>query len=112
MDTPDTPHHSKTIPEFCETKRISRSTYYKLKRRGLGPDTFNIPGLRLERITSQAEAEWDERMLELAKSEAAQVEAQRRQELAAIAGRAAAKSPLHVSKRGAIDQRRQKRARR
>ena len=40
-------------------------------------------------------------MREFAESEAAKLEAERRRELAKIAGKAAAASPRHVSKRGA-----------
>ena len=28
---------SETIDEYCARKRISRATYYKLKRQGIGP---------------------------------------------------------------------------
>jgi hypothetical protein len=80
-------------------RNVSKSTYHKLKALGLAPDEISVPGMRLPRITEAADAAWEQRMRELAKSEAAQLEAERRRELASIAGKAAAASPLHVSKR-------------
>lgn len=82
-------------------RNVSKSTYFKLKALGLTPDEYNVPGTRLSRITEAADAAWELRMTELTKSEAAQLEAERRRELAAIAGKAAAASPAHVSKRSA-----------
>jgi hypothetical protein len=49
----------------------------------------------------EADAEWEARMAELAKSETARLEAERRRELATIAGQIAAESLRHVSRRGA-----------
>jgi hypothetical protein len=89
----------KTIPEWCKARRLSRSTYHKLKKLGRGPKELEIPGTRIKRITPEADAEWEMRMAELATSEAARLEAERRRELATIAGRAAAESPRHISKR-------------
>jgi hypothetical protein len=90
------PQRSLSLGEFCFAERISKTKYYELKKRGLAPDETNIGGLL--RITPKARETWHERMAELGKSEAAQLEAERRRELAVIAGRAAAQSPLHVSK--------------
>jgi hypothetical protein len=103
---------SQTIGEFCRAERISKSVYYELKARGLNPDEFEIPGTRIKRITPEARAAWRERMAELAKSETAQLEAERRRELASIAGRAAAASPRHISKRVAHKQEQQQHRRR
>ena len=63
------------------------------------------------RIMLEARAEWRERMAELARSEAALIQAERRRELASIAGRAAAASSLHISKRVAPKQQHRRRAR-
>jgi hypothetical protein len=57
-------------------------------------------GTRIKRITPEADAEWEARMAELAKSETARLEAERRRELA-LSGQIAAESPRHVSRRGA-----------
>jgi hypothetical protein len=90
---------SKTIVDFCREEKISKSVYYDLKKRGLGPDEFEIPSTRIKRITPEAHAAWRARMAELAKSEAAKLEADRRREIAAVAGRIAAQSPRHISRR-------------
>jgi hypothetical protein len=89
----------KTVLEWCKARHLSRSTYHKLKNFGLGPKELEIPGTRIKRITPEADAEWEARMAELAKSEAAQLEAERRRAQAAEAGKLAAQSPNHVSRR-------------
>jgi hypothetical protein len=91
---------SVTIPEFCRRERISLSSYHKQKRRGLGPEELRIPGSNIVRITLRARREWHARMAELAQQHAALLEQQRRVELARVKGKAAAQSPLHVSRRG------------
>jgi hypothetical protein len=82
-------------------RNVSKSSHYKLKVLGLAPDEYNVPGTRLTRITEEADAAWELRMRQLAKSETARLEAERRRELAAVAGRIAAESPLHVTRRRA-----------
>lgn len=101
------PKRSLSLNEFCYLENISKAFFFSLKKRGLGPDETDINGLK--RITPEARAKWHERMAELAKSEAAQLEAERRHELAAVAGRAAAASPLHISKRQKPSRRRRRR---
>ena len=83
----------KTVLEWCKARHLSRSTYHKLKNLGRGPKELEIPGTRIKRITPEADAEWEARMAELAKSETARLEAERRRELATIAGQIAAESP-------------------
>jgi hypothetical protein len=90
----------KTVLEWCKARHLSRSTYHKLKNLGLGPKELEIPGTRIKRITPEADAEWEARMAELARGEAARLEAERRRELATIAGQIATESPRHVSRRG------------
>jgi len=90
---------SRTLGEFCDIEHLSLSAYYALKGRGLGPEELRPPGTKIVRITAEAHATWRHRMRELAQTEAAKLETQRRCELAGIAGRAAAASPLHISKR-------------
>jgi hypothetical protein len=101
------PRRSLSQNEFCWLERISKSKYYALRKQGLAPDETNICGVI--RITPQARETWHTRMAALAKSEAAQLEAERRRELAVIAGRAAAQSPNHVSRRPRPAQRRRPR---
>jgi hypothetical protein len=95
-----TERRSQTRAEFCFTEHLSKSTYHELKKRGLGPDELVVPGSKIIRITPESRDAWRMKMAELAKGEAAQIEAERRRELAALAGKAAAASPLHVSRRG------------
>jgi hypothetical protein len=45
-----------TIKEFCRTHRLSVSTYYKLKKLGLGPREKHIDSRVI--ITQEAAAEW------------------------------------------------------
>lgn len=52
----DTDRVSFTIAEFCARHGLSRSTYYNLQLRDLGPQTFKIG--RLVRITRDAERAW------------------------------------------------------
>jgi len=96
----------KTLAEFLAQKRISKASYYGLKKRGLGPDETTYPGTRVIRISAAAEQAWDERMADLARSEGAQLEIERRRAQAAEAGRIAARSPSHVSRRKLQSQRR------
>jgi hypothetical protein len=69
----------KTVAEWCKARHLSRSTYHKLKNLGRGPKELEIPGTRIKRITPEADAEWEARMTELAKSETARLEAERHQ---------------------------------
>jgi hypothetical protein len=50
---------SKTIREFCAHEKISRSKYYNLKNRGLGPAETCIDGVI--RITPESHARWRRR---------------------------------------------------
>jgi hypothetical protein len=88
-----------TPADWRARRNVSKTTHAKLKKLGLAPDEYNIPGTRIGRITDEADAAWLERMHEFTKSEDAKLEAERRRELAAAAGRAAAMSPKHVSRR-------------
>jgi hypothetical protein len=96
MEKVDT-HRSLTRSEFCYVENMSTTKYHDLKNKGLGPEELNVDGMI--RITPEARAKWHERMAELAKSEAAQLEAERRRAQAVEAGKIAAASSLHISKR-------------
>ena len=106
------PEPDKTIAEFCAAKRISKASYYEIQKRGLGPAETVYPGTHIKRISAAAENAWDEKMARLAESKAAKLEAERRREIATAAGRIAAASPLHISKRGTADHKQPKRRRR
>jgi hypothetical protein len=49
-------HSAFTINEFCARNKLSRSKFYQIRRKGLGPREMEIDGLR--RITAEAEAAW------------------------------------------------------
>jgi hypothetical protein len=51
---------SFTIAEWCSARRISRSSYYNLKRAGLGPAELRI-GVKVT-ITPEADAAWRKQM--------------------------------------------------
>src|SRR5262245_35085382 len=91
------PSRSMTLSEFRYVENMSAAKYYDLKNKGLGPEEMNVDGMI--RLTPEARASGHERLAELAKSEAAQLEAERRRAQAAQAGKIAAASPLHISKR-------------
>ena len=99
---------SLTRQEFCALERMSLSTYHKLKRAGFGPDEVKFPGMAFVRITSEARHEWHGRNEAYRKSQAAVLEDQRRSALASVAGKKAAASPLHVSKKAKASPRRAK----
>jgi hypothetical protein len=52
-ETDDTP---RTIREFCGRNRISLTSYYELRARGLGPREMRVLSRVL--ITPQAERDW------------------------------------------------------
>lgn len=45
-----------SVDEFCERNNISRSTYYDLRRQGLGPKEMKVGKRRI--ISVEAAAEW------------------------------------------------------
>lgn len=91
---------SETMPfrRWIRAKGFSISSGYKMKNAGLGPELLEVPGIRGGQVTPEADAAWEQRMAEAAKSQEAQLEAERRRAQAAEAGRIAAQSPRHVSR--------------
>ena len=49
-----------SVPEFCDTHRISRALFYVLQRENAGPRLMRVRGRTL--ITAEAAAEWRARM--------------------------------------------------
>jgi hypothetical protein len=45
-----------SISQFCARNNISRSFFYKLKKRGKAPRTMNVDGRRI--ISPEAERDW------------------------------------------------------
>jgi hypothetical protein len=95
------PHAEKdmTIFQWCAKHNYSLTTFYKLEREGNAPEVIRPPGIAAPRITPRADREWEEKMLRLAKEEAGRLETERRSQIKAAAGRAAAASPNHISQR-------------
>lgn len=57
-----------TIKNFCAAHEISLTTYFALKREGIGPREMLV-GKTGKRITEEAAAEWRRRMEERASSD-------------------------------------------
>ena len=70
-------------------ENFSRSFFNKLQRMGLGPQVTEIigPHLNLMRITPESRREWHQKMAEHRASEAAKLEADRRQQQRIEAGK-------------------------
>jgi hypothetical protein len=82
---------------LCEAERISLASYYQMKKRGHAPVETRVPGSSLIRISPAARRQWHERLAALAQSDAARLEAERKRAQTIEAGKAAARSPKHVS---------------
>jgi hypothetical protein len=93
---------SLTQRELMFAEHISPSTYFKLKRLGFGPEETIFPGTNIIRITPDARRAWHAKLAMLRATVEASKEAQRRTAYAVQAGKAAARSELHVSKRGKV----------
>lgn len=86
-----------TIAEFCKVEHISKFSFYKMKKEGLAPQVLEI--YNIKRITPEARAKWHAMLMRRQQQKAGKLEAQRRVKLAQQAGRIAAASPRHQSKR-------------
>jgi hypothetical protein len=91
--------NDSTRAEWRRARKISTASHYKLKKLGLAPDEIVVPGTNIVRISAEADAAWERRMARLAESEDARLAADRRRAIASTAGKIAAQSPKHVSKR-------------
>jgi predicted DNA-binding transcriptional regulator AlpA len=61
----NTPSQALSKAEWCKLNKLSMSTFYKLRKQGLAPDTIAIGGgsiRRCEVITPEATADWRKRM--------------------------------------------------
>jgi hypothetical protein len=90
---------SMTINEFLAVERMSRSSYYKMRALGYGPAEMRVPGTEIIRISARARREWHARLEERNRSEAAELEHERRASQRRAAGKNAAASPRHISRR-------------
>jgi hypothetical protein len=86
-----------THTEWRAHRGISKATHHKLKREGVAPDELVYPGTSIQRITPQADLEWERRMRALAKKKSAELEEARarRVEKSKLAAQAAIQSPRH-----------------
>ena len=87
------------IGEFCWRNAIGLGTYHKMKRLGLGPDEMRVNNV--VRITAESEKKWQRARTypkgdEAKAKTAAEAKAKAR---GRNAGKLAAQSPRHVSKR-------------
>ena len=57
---PKSKRFASSIKRHCEEHDISRSFYYELQKKNLGPKTMKVGGRRL--ISDEASAEWRRRM--------------------------------------------------
>ena len=55
-----------TVPEFCRDNAISRSLFYKLRQRNIGPDVIKLGRRTL--ISAEAAQEWRRRMQKLSRA--------------------------------------------
>jgi hypothetical protein len=83
-----------SVPQFCARNFISRPTFERLRRLGLGPKEMR-PTLNIIRITLDAEKEWQQ-LMQQPRTDLKQQATER----AVKAGAAAARSLKHISKRG------------
>jgi len=93
------PRGSLSILEFCQTENICKTSYYKMRRQGVGPEESLIPGTSIIRISMEAHDAWRERMKALGATKAAALERERRQRSASEAAKIAAVSPHHISRK-------------
>jgi hypothetical protein len=87
---------SKSISEFCLRENMSKATFRALAAKGLGPMIIR-QGAFVRVVESHKS--WRDRMLWHSQQQTALREQARRREQASAAGKIAAASPLHVSKR-------------
>jgi hypothetical protein len=105
------PHEpSYILREFCAAERISKATYFKLRKMGLAPEELRYPGINVVRITHAARQAWHEMLRTLTGEQAAAV--QRTADVLRERGRRAAAhavaSHKHVSRAGRGRSRRQR----
>jgi hypothetical protein len=101
-DTTELPAgRDETEAQWYARRGFSKSTYHKMKRKGLTPKLLEVPGFHVPRITPRADREWEERMKRLAQEDAAKLEQARRVDHARHAARVSVASPKHISRRRA-----------
>jgi hypothetical protein len=91
---------SETIAEWCAIEKMSKATFYSLRSNNpeLAPRIIKIPKTRIVRVIESHES-WRARVAEAMQTKTARLANARRRELTSIAGKIAAQSPKHVSRR-------------
>jgi len=85
------------LPELCAVDRISLTTYFKMKKLGIGPrETHFLDAIR---VTPEDRRAWHRKLQKQHEKKSSQLAQERRNAMRRIAGRMAAASPRHVSKR-------------
>ena len=82
---------AETHDQWRATEQLSKSSFHKIRRLGLGPHEYAIPGTKIRRITESHES-WRARMAEAAAAKAAKLESARARKITKAAGKHAAKS--------------------
>ena len=102
---------SYTIEQFCFLESIGKNSFYKMRRAGTAPEVYYVPvgSARLPRISAQARRDWHRKLKDLRLNEADKLLAQRKRAQTIEAGKLAAASPLHISRRGDLSHRRRRR---
>jgi hypothetical protein len=99
MSVEERPERAQTIGEFCAAENISVASYYKMRRLGVGPREERVPGTAIIRVTPEARRAWHLLLAEMRHSREAELEERRRSAHATHAGKIAAASLLHVSRK-------------
>jgi hypothetical protein len=86
------------LAEWREYRRITKGTYYNMRKEKRTPDVLD-PGIGRLTITQRADAKWDKDRHRWAKQDEGRKREERRSAQASMAGKIAAKSPRHVSNR-------------
>src|SRR4051794_11784812 len=94
---------SFSLGEICERNAISLSKLNDLRRRGLGPKLMFID--RLIRVSVEAEQEWLKQLENPTEDQQEKIKAQRERysKIGMKAGKAAAASPDHISRKNKRD---------
>ena len=103
----DLTERALTLAEFQFVEHLSKATYNKLRAAGLGPEetTVVLPGadgqkgFALKRIRPEARRAWHAKLAALRASKDGELAAARARDQRVVAGKLAAQSPLHVSRR-------------
>jgi hypothetical protein len=93
------PDRALSIRDFCKVEAMSVSSFYKMRKLGVGPREEQVPGTTIIRITPEARRDWHAMLAARQATQAAKLESERRDAHSKTAARAAARSPNHISKR-------------